>query len=148
MKKYLIIILTIMTMSVMLTGCGKEKGNNGVSGDDSKEKISTSFSDFYEMTNWEDDDMWYERSPILYVTYDASESDYVQIDCGEWYNPNTYISIKHPMTSGDYWMSTYSEGGSDDHKVKVEIGNNSISITMYGNDGELAEFTAHFKKTK
>ena len=156
MKRRILTVM-IMLLALMLIGCSKtapaDKDNivatdNGTDEGNSKKKISTSFSQFYEMTNWKDDDMGYERAPILYVTYDASESDYVQIDCGEWYDPNTYISIQHPMTSGDYRMSTYSEGGSTDYWVKVEIGENTISITEYGTDGELAEYTAHFKKTK
>lgn len=155
MKKYLFLIVTAILMAFTLIGCGKmdsaDKGNsavsnNGADGSNSKEIISTSFSYSYEMTNWQEDDMGYERPPILYVTYNAAQSEYVQIDCSEWFNPNTYISIQHPMTSGDYWMSTYSEGGSTDYRVKVEIGENSISITEYGTDGELAEYTAHFKK--
>lgn len=164
MKKRLLMVVLFTAMTLALCACSKqdeksvmtpsatkeqaEKPTSEKQTTDGREIISTSFSYFYEMTNWKEDDMGYERPPILYVTYDAAKSDYVQIDCSEWFNPNTYISIPHPMTSGDYWMSTYSEGGSTDYRVNVEIGVNTISIKEYGTDGELAEFTAHFKKKK
>lgn len=146
MKKYLILIITVTMMVLTLMGC--KKAGTADAGDPGTE-LSTGFKHYYEMTNWKEADRGYTKAPTLYVTYNASENDLVQIDCGDWISANTFIMVPYPMTSGDYLMGTYSDGGeSTDHKVKVEIAENSISITEYSNLGDLADFTYHFKKKK